>query len=249
MARLDFNQWGNTPISTEMSRILSKENKALLNFSSSCVFDNRYLATAIPQQSSRGVYFTSIIALNFDPQSSLRGKEDSVYDGEWTGLNILRFITDEDGNAPFFNGVQRCFAVCLSQDLTQIEIHEILTASQTALDDGTSPITCYFESPDIFGPLVNKNHDYLRLKYGEIYVDGLVGNVQFQLYYQPDQWPGWVLWNTWTQTFTPNTDPGFRPRIGVPMPSPTDCDVVNNRPLREGYNFQVKLVMTLMPNT
>jgi hypothetical protein len=246
MARLDFNQWGNTPISSEMQRVLQVEDKTLLKFNTSIVFDNRFLLAAKPVQGTRGVYHTSIIALNFDPISSLRGKADSVYDGEWTGLNVLKFVTDSDGNAPFFGGVQRCLAICLSQDLTKIEIHEVLSDERANLDDGTTPISAYFESPMIFGSSVNKGHDYLRLKYGEIAVDGLVGDVNIQMYYKPDQWPNWILWNQWTETFTPNTDPGFRPRIGLPMPSATDCDTVNNRPLREGFAFQIKVVMTMM---
>ena len=125
LARLDFNQWGNTPISREVTRILQSENLSLLPFSTSVVFDNRFLMGANMVQGSRGVYSTSIVALNFDPISNLQGKSESVYDGQWQGLNILKFITDGNGNAPYFNRhVQRAVsAVCLNQDLTQIEIH------------------------------------------------------------------------------------------------------------------------------
>jgi hypothetical protein len=243
MARLDFNRWGNTPISIEMQRLLTLENLGLLGWDSSVVFDNRLLVAALPVQAARGVYYTSIIALNFDPLSGLQGKDNSIWDGEWTALNVLKFISDPDGNAPFFNGVQRCFALCLSADLTQIELHEILPSASTVVyDDGDTPITSSFESPVLFGPAVNKAHDYLRLACGEIYMDGIVGPVNFQAFYKPDKWPNWVPWYSWTQTCTPNTDPGFRPRVGLPMPDGTVFDTVNNRPLREGFYFQFKLV-------
>ena len=238
MARLDFNQWGNTPISREVTRVLSQEDLSLLAFSTSTVFDNRFLMGAQMKQAQRGVYSSSLVALNFDPISSLRGKDPSIYDGQWGGLNILQLVSG------FFNGVQRCFAICLSQDLTQIEIHEILTTDAADYDDGNTPISPYLESPVLFGPAVNQKHDYLRLLYGEIYVDSLVGTVQFQAFYKPDQWPNWVPWHSWTQTFTPGTDPGFRPRVGLPEPDATVFDVANNRPLRQGYNFQFKLMAT-----
>ena len=239
MARLDFNRWGNTPISLEMQRVLELENQSLLGYDSSAEFDNRYLLAAMPTQSSRGVYHTSILALNFDPLSSLRGKQESVWDGEWTGLNVLKIISR------FFNGVERCFALCLSSDLTQIELHEILPTATANYDNGSTPITAWFESPMLdFGDRKSGGHTYKRLKYGEIFVDGIVGPVQFQAFYKPDQWPNWVPWYSWTQTYTANTDPGFRPRVGLPMPDGTVFDTVNNRPLREGFNFQVKLVMT-----
>jgi len=35
----------------------------------------------------------------------------------------------------------------------------------------------------------------------------------------------------------------FRPRMGLGEPSPIYCDTTNDRPLREGYTFQVKWVI------
>lgn len=242
LARLDFNRWGNTPISREMQRVLDLENQSLLSFDSSTVFDNRHLLAAMPAQSPRGVYFTSILALNFDPLSSLREKQQSAWDGEWTGLNVLKLVSG------FFNGVQRCFALCLSTDLTQIELHEILPSTgplAQSYDNGSTPIPAYFESPSLdFGDKKSGQHNYKRLDYGELFLDRIIGPVTFQAWYKPDQWPNWVPWHSWTQTYTANTDPGFRPRVGLPAPDGTVFDTVNNRPLREGYNFQFKLVMT-----
>jgi len=244
MARLDFNRWANTPISFEMSRVLNVENNSLLGYSvaTPTPFDNRALFGTGLTQAARGVYATSLIAQNFDPISSLKGEGDSIYDGQWTGLNVLGLVNGS------FSGVQRCFAICLSQDLTQIEIHEILPSNgptASNYDDETVPIPSYFESPVLdFGDHKKGQRNYHRLSYGEIYVDQIVGPVQFQAFYKPDQWPAWVPWYSWTQNFTPATDPGFRPRVGLPIPDGTVFDTVNNRPLREGYWFQFKLVMT-----
>jgi hypothetical protein len=247
MARLDFNRWGNTPVSREMQRVLQLENLSLLSFDSAVVFDNRWLLAAMPTQALRGVYFTSILALNFDPLSSLREKQQSVWDGEWTGLNVLKLV------AGWFNGVRRCFALCLGTDLTQIELHEILPTGAANYDNGSIPIPAYFESPVLdFGDRKAGTHNFKRLDYGEIYLDSLVGPVQFQAFYKPDKWPAWVPWYSWTQSYSqpstlnppPAPDPGFRPRVGLPTPDGTVFDPVNSRPLREGYSFQFKLIGT-----
>ena len=184
MARLDFNRWGNTPISHEMQRVLDLENKSLLSFDSSTAFDNRFLLAAMPAQGLRGVYFPSILALNFDPLSSLREKQQSVWDGEWTGLNVLSLVSGT------FNGVLRCFALCLSTDLTQIELHEILLTGTASYDDGSTPIPTYFESPVLdFGDRKGGGHTYKRLAYGEVYLDGIVGPVTFKPSTNPTNGP------------------------------------------------------------
>jgi hypothetical protein len=101
------------------------------------------------------------------------------------------------------------------------------------------------ESPVLdFGDRKSGAHTYKRLEYGEIYIDGMVDDVDFVVWYKPDQWPSWVPWYSFTLPYTPSTDPGFRPRVGLPMPDATACDAVNNRPLREAYNFQIKLDIT-----
>jgi hypothetical protein len=41
LGRLDFNRWGDTPISFELLRTTEKENQALMQFCSAIVFDNR----------------------------------------------------------------------------------------------------------------------------------------------------------------------------------------------------------------
>jgi hypothetical protein len=242
MARLDFNRWSNTPISREMQRAIDLEDDTLLSGSFVDVFDNRALIGTGLTQCPRGVFSKSLVALNFDPVSSLAGEETSIYDGQWDGLNILQTVTG------FFNGVERCFAICLGADLTAIELHEILPSggpSSSTLDDGVNRISSYFESPFLdFGDQGKEQHNYHRLEYGEIYVDELSGPVHFDAFYKPDQWPNWIPWNSWDETFDPSTDPGFRPRIGLPSPDGDVYDNTNDRPLREGYWFQFKLVVT-----
>lgn len=238
MARLDFNKWGNTPISREMQQVMDAEDKTLLFYDSSATFNNRCLLLAHPISSPRGTYFTSILALNFDPKSGLQGKAPSVWDGEWTGMKALRIISG------MFGGMERCFAICLSDDLLQIELREIRLDTHGINDEDTTKVTWFFESPSLFlGQQGQYKHDYKRLMDGEVYFDKLQTDVVVEAYYKCDQYPAWVPWYSTTIKYQPN-DPGFRPRVGLGLPNAQAYDKVNNRPLREGFAVQVKVVVT-----
>jgi len=243
LARLDFNRWGNTPVSREMDRLISQENVSLMSYSSSVNFDNRFLLTAKPTQSARGVYHPSLIALNFDPNSTMSEKKPAIYDGEWTGLNILQILTG------IFNGAQRCFCMCLSSDLSSIEMHEVLLYGQALQDDGVNVVSSFETGELHFGDREEDGpHLYKRLSEGEIFVDRIFSDVKVDVYYQPDQWQTWTLWSSFTipyaQYYYAGMATGFNPRVGLNQPDGTVCDVANNRPLREGYVFQVKIQIT-----
>ena len=243
LARLDFNRWGNTPISREMDRLISQENVGLMSYSSAVNFDNRFLLTAKPTQSTRGVYHPSLIALNFDPNSTMSEKKPAIYDGEWTGLNVLQIMTG------IFNGVQRCFCMCLSSDLTSIEMHEVLLYGQALQDDGVNVVSSVETGELHFGDREEDGpHLYKRLSDGEIFVDRIYSDVKVDVYYQPDQWQTWTLWSSFTIPYAQYSNAGmttgFNPRVGLNEPDGTVCDSANNRPLREGYVFQLKIQIT-----
>lgn len=242
LARQDFGVWGNTPISFEVNDILNTDNPALLSYGSSVVFDNRYLTTCTPTAISQGVIHTGLIALNFDPLSSLRGKEPSVFDGLWTGLNIFKIIKG------VFQNVERCFAFCWNTNLNQLELYELITSDSLQFaDNNTTAIYWNLETSSLRFGQDGKTREYLRLNNGEFYIDELHGTLKYEVWYKPDQWPCWVLWSSGSvcQTQPVNGDqPGFSPRIGLGEPSPTPCDQTNNRPLREFYTCQFKFVFT-----
>lgn len=252
LARRDFDTWGNVPQSREVDPILNKDNFGLLKFGSAVIFDNRILFTARPTQADQGVYHPLIIALNFDPISSLRGKAPSIYDGQWIGLNVLKLITGK------FGGVDRCFAFTLETTTNQIELYEILKTVEdpdfatdiiTDFDGATErSIVQAFSSASIFNKhKADPTNELLkRLTNGEIMVDQLFGTVTFQAYWKPDQWPCWVPWYSWQECSgnATATNPGFRPRMGLGEPPALPCDSDNDRPLREGYTFQFRLVIT-----
>jgi hypothetical protein len=242
LARRDFATWGNVPISREVTRVIKNDDQNLLPFGSAIYFDNRMLMTADPVSTTQGVYSRGLVALNFDPVSTIRGKLPSVYDGAWTGLNTLQVLTGQ------FNLVQRAYAFNLNTGQGAIELWEILASADTSLiaDSGTTPIPWFFESATLFdydrGKPMEKH--LKRLLDGEIYISDLRGTVNFQVWYRPDEWPCWIPWHSWNEcadTTTEGSQPQYRPRMGLGEPSPNDCDTSIDRPMREAYNFQIKI--------
>ncbi len=120
LARQDFNQWGNLPISQEVNRVTDQENINLLNFITAAICDNRCLMSCAPTVGKAGVYSQGVVALDFDVTSSLQGKLPSVYDGVWKDLNFLQIITGK------FNKVDRTFAFSLNTETNTVELWEIL---------------------------------------------------------------------------------------------------------------------------
>ncbi len=240
LARRDFNVWGNVPQSREVQPTMDADNQNLLSFGSAAVFGNRLLLTAQPTASVNGVYHPVTVALNFDPLSTLNTKSPAVYDGLWTPFNVLQYVTG------IFNGVQRCFAFVLNTASTPgvIELWEVLSdASTVTQDNNTTPIVMDFTTGNLFDEEAasqNKNRfEYCQLDAGEISVDQVTGPASFAVYFRPDQYPQWTLWNQWSV----DGKSTFYPRMGLGTPDPNVFDTTLNRPLREGYTFQIRFVM------
>ena len=125
-------------------------------------------------------------------------KSKSVFDsGIWTGMNVLKLMTGK------VQGVQRAFAFVLN--LTNgIEIWEILPSTgplaETADNDGVNsiPIVWQFDSPSLRFGVDKRDHQYMYLSNGEIWVDNMVDDVTFSVFYRPDLYPCWTQWRKWT---------------------------------------------------
>lgn len=239
LARRDFDVWGNVPISHEVSNVLDVDDVSLLEHGSAIVFQNRMFMTANPLRDSgvSHVYHPKLIVLNFDPLSTLRGKEASVYDGVWTGMNVLQMVKGD------FAGTERAFAFVFNTTTSKIELHELMPDNAVFADENTTAIVSDLRSGSMkFGQNEPQQRDYLRLIEGEIIVADLKGPTTFSAYYRPDQYTTWTLWRTFTVTPTDTNDQCFRPRLGLGEPNPSDTDSVNNRPMREAYTFDFRLV-------
>lgn len=251
LARREFNTWGIVPVSREVQPQLSRDSESLLRFLSQAAFDNRTLMqTEGVLNETRGTYFTRFTALNLDPVSTIRGKEPSVYDTlYWQGLNVFRIV---EGT---FGAEKRCFLFTLNNRTAKIELWELLPSLESQslytgpgdiYDDGTHRIVWEFDAFLDFGQKDPRARRRLRLDQAELFAYDIRGNVDFQAYWKPDFYPCWQPWHSWQECFD-NLDPTKEPMykwMGLPEPSALACDVANNRPLREGYQFQFKLVVT-----
>jgi hypothetical protein len=246
MASQNFNQWGNTPISKEISRSISGDDPTLLPWCSMVCFNNRLLMTCkfvdARPSGGRGVYGSALVALNFDPISSLAGKAPTIWEGEWDGLNVLQLIQG------VFNGAQQCYALCLAGAgaTAKIQIVQIQADGAATLDNGTQPVAWSFESPMQFKEpdSAARSRIYKRLINGEFSVKDITANVSYQVFYRSDQNPNWTLWYGSTIVYQGASDPGYRRRVSIGEPNPKAYDATNNQPLREGYNFQIKFQFT-----
>lgn len=238
LARRDFFSWGNAGISDEVNeRVLDKDTQSLLPYGSSIVFDNRFITTCSPQPSSNGVIHAGCIVVNLDPVSSLQGKSESVYDGLWTGLNVLQLLTG------LFAGQSRAFAFGYNISTLKIELYEILpTKTVSQFDNGYTPIVWSFETAALFNKDVKPNEQLIRLQDGEFSVDNVLGNVTFKVWYRFDT-DCWTPWHEFSICAN-GSDPQTYPRLGLGEPSAEPCNTVGGTPAREGYTLQVKFQIT-----
>lgn len=250
LGRREFSTWGNTPQSQEMNRILFYDDPNLLYWASSSVFDNRLLMTCSPVFSNRGIYHRGLIALDFDVISSMRDKAPPVYDGLWTGLQVLQIL------AGTFDGVQKCYAFVLTGQGV-IELWEVGKRTEVLLDANTIPTLWSIETGALFkkesqGGIFREK----KLVDGELFVDDVRGRVDFQVFFRADQNACWTEWHRWSicadtttcETLDPVTgclamtekNPQSFPRMGFGTP-PSGCDEVSNTPLNQGHTFQLKI--------
>ena len=238
LARRDFDKWGNVPISREVQKITDLDNQQLLTYATGIQFDNRLLMSCLPASSPLGTTHEGILALNFDPISSLRGKADSIYDGLWTGFNVMQLCAGR------FLGIQRAFAFCFNTVSNSLELWEILpTGAANNFDNGTQPITWSFESAALF----NSNKpafDQIELVDAEIYISNLTGSAWIESWYRAENDPCWHEWTSFGVCASPGDPLQYRTRLGLGSPDITQCDQVNNRPCRIGTNFQVRIQIT-----
>lgn len=242
MSRRDFSSWGNVPISAELDRLFAYDDKYNLGSVSGCLLNNRLLMTCSPKFNEiHGTSFSGLAALDFDPISGITVKATPVYDGFHDGIDILQVVSGE------VEGVDRAWAIVLGPT-GKIGLWELDTDDFFDGDNNEDRIEWQFETGcyDFKTPSELK-----RLETAEFWYDNLAGEVDFALYYKPDQSPDWTLWHEWTETkpiglSTPSLGgfpaPQYGGRHSVPQPA-DDESPLSERPSRQGFNYQLKLVV------
>lgn len=243
LARREFGTWGNTPISSEISTFLEGDAEDLLRYQSAIVFDNRLLFTGKSFPVRYGAKWQGIGALDFDNMSAMLGKSAPVYDGVWTGVEVVFLFTGK------YRRTQRAFIAAINSD-GQNELWEISKKHQ--FDNGTSRIRRTMVSRSF---KFASEMEMVRLHNLEMFVTEVIGDCDITVRYRPDEYPCWFSWNdqpicanfrkcvSWANCATPTAfRGGYKTRI--PFGQPPDTDETNDgKPARLGYTHQLEVVI------
>lgn len=244
LGRREFWTWGETPQSNEVRPILSADDPSLLPYASMTVFDNRLLCSCTLASGPQGTYGTRAAVINFDPISSLRGKAPSIYDGIWSGLNVLKYVKG------IFYGVERCYAFVYNTTDERIDLYELLKTSDDEVADAFNNTTDSHGNPTDLTPIdwtgelpvmfnARQHPDkfaWTRLLDGEIYVKEMEGDVSFKVWYRPDYDTTWHPWRAWMV----KQGAAYQPRLGLGEP-PAETITGSDTPSTIGYGFQIRI--------
>lgn len=242
-----FQQWGNTPISNNVERLLRFNDRSMMRYASGIEFDNRLLQTGLPYQTEVGIAFKALAVLDFDLISSLEEKLPPAWEGSWDGADFLQLFTGDYG------GRERAFAVVRSRDDGSIQVWEITTDSRR--ENGDKRISWLVETPAYtFG----KEFELKKLDGGEIWIDKVYGTVDLEVYYRPDAYTCWQFWTLTSfcsarsscedienpvcypeQTYRE----GSKFQVTLPSPPIANCNSLSARQLDRGFQFQIKIVV------
>lgn len=252
LARRDFNTWGNTPVSGEVSRALKYDTPLWLSACSGVHVDNRYLCTAQPVYTAHGIYHRALLVLDFDLITTMTGKAPPAWEGAWTGLKVLQIVKLRH------EGSERCFVFALSA-ANKVELWELTTADRFDFN-GTDDVRIQWVI-ESRGMTCGKPMDLKRLLTADVWRDRLAGTVDWTVRYRTDGNDVWNLWTTFQdcanyrncETFD-CADPGnpelpvyfveqVRNRKGLPQPG-ASMDTLDGKLKRDGFDFQVRFEMT-----
>lgn len=259
-ARREINEEGNTPQSHEISvKLLNHDDKALLFYGSCFSFDNRLYFTCSPYRDPNGVAHRGMAVMNLDEVTNLTMKDPPLWEGVYTGLNVLQFVPID------FNDQDKAIAIVLDgtaiefwelgqpgyYDLFYSTVNSVANVNRTAITPvmETRAFTC-------------GDGDMLKqLLTASIYLDQLADNVTLVIKYRPDQYPTWTTWatinlcaNVSQCSVLPANPPGscvvlqqnyeqYAAKIILPQPEGLD-NLLSNRPMTWGYEHQIRIEAT-----
>jgi hypothetical protein len=233
IASLDFHKWNNAPCSQEVEPAINGDTPSLLNFCSAVQFDGRVIFGTLPISGTNGAYFQNAVVINLDGVGNLQEKSPAVWEGEWTGLNTLQWMSGIFGNEV------RCFS--FMSDGTTIGLSELHRTADGQDIAGTISTTPQFESSALFNQKENSgDRILLRLEDGEVYVKDIIGLVNFKVEFRPDYDTQWHPWYSWLVDNGDGKTP-YAPRMG--LGNPIGGASVSGTQYRDGYDFQVRVTM------
>lgn len=243
IARREFRDLGNVPQSFEVSNAIGFDQQNLLAYGTAGVYDNRMLMTFSPGFSDVGIYHRGLVALDLSPKNSIQSKAPPVYEGLWTGLNIL-------GVCPTSLGL---YALALAGNGN----FDLWKLSKNSLTDNNGPITWSHIPRALFqdvSPNGTPGRVLKRLETCDYEYDELRGVVSFKTSWGPDSQPCIQEWHQWSECLemcetvpqcppSLNFQPGYQPRKRLPTP-PDVCSPGSTRPARNFYTLQLRTDIT-----
>lgn len=254
--------WANPPISNNINRILAFNNRALMHMAFGFEFGSRVYQGLLPVQTPCGVACTALGVLDTDPVSTLQNQRPPVWDGAYSGLDLLQCFSGS------FGGLERAFAVVHNRIDGSIWVWEITSSAQF----DQPPVENEPGGNEVRVPMLIETpsfdwNEYPRSAGGgvfeakqldglDLWIDRIFGEVLVKVEFRPDEISCWYLWGqtkicaarTCAETVNnpacyPVVADGelYRNPIAFPKPTNPDCQPGNNRPVTIGYKFQLRI--------
>jgi len=243
MARRDFNTWANTPISREIRRAVTNEDPDLTTYSSAVLFDNRLLTTVRHLPDGDSAFGTALAVMDFDPVGSITQRFNPSWDGVWTGVCMWSIFSGT------YNLIDRCFMLSREDD-GSTGLWEVL--NDGGHDEDGKKIDCILEMRSW---KFRNLFELKKIKRAEVWIDDVVGEVDLDLSYRPDQYPCWYEWGdrkticaqarqcdpaSFECETIQNFKEGYKTRLRWAAP-PEQDETFDNKPADLGYEFQLRL--------
>lgn len=306
MARAQQGINGNTPQSQEIQQYVSTDTQQYLKYGSGVYFDGRILMTTSPQWRGTYCYHKGLVVLDSTPESNIQGKAPPIWEGLWTGLNIVQITKG------IFGKEERCFALVREIDDTiygrvnAVDGNEITVQNPDDFEEGKTYFiqnSGYYKITDITGSVLTletiRSFDSIRvgssitggeynqiweiskdspfdilgnekkriqsklwtrsfthsgpftlksLALGQFWVDKVIGTVNWNVSYRPNQYPCFFEWKSGqicaeyesceeTCPTAMTRHPGYKTDIRMGPPTPQCLEVGENQS-DKGYEFQ-----------
>ncbi len=252
-ARAEISKWAHQSTSNEVTHRLQDESSCLLNFGSAVTFDNRLIATLMPQQGKNGIYHLGMVVLDFFPISTIQQLNEIRYfiplnpawTDMWTGVQPYQLMVGK------MYGEHRCFI--LANHSNQLALYEI--SNNDPFDNFGSENQRIVSSVELRASNFKKDDEEKKLVGADLWFNNLAGEIDIKVQYRPDEYPLWYDWYEASMNAQyVSTDESnvlqldifqrpFFPRFSIPAPPIVD-DPNTNRTSDRGYTFQMRLEIT-----
>ena len=243
-ARAEFGNFGQTPISSEMDLIFTKDDLSLLDELSMIYFDDRLLVSAMPSATGFKTTFNGLVSLDFRPAASSSQKSGAIYDGLWTGLSVVKLVSGA------FAGRDRAFAIC-DDPIAGVSLWEItkdgitdktFTAANRPIQSLILTKAFSFEKPWNEKKLIHA--DLWFSEVGGYGVSGSGTRFESFLHYRQDNNPNWESWGEWELCFSESDADalqGYAPQLRTPTINPAVINEFTGTLSHRGYDFKLRV--------